>query len=82
MDFIRYLLGLSPPQPTNETDDVYPLHMLDDTQTLRPIIVGWTLHFNDVLDPDELRSSLCRLLEIGDWRKLGGRLRLVCNHSF
>ncbi|EPS38852.1 hypothetical protein H072_7394 [Dactylellina haptotyla CBS 200.50] len=76
MEFVRYLLGTSPPQPINETDDVFPLHMLDDTQTLRQILVGWTLHFNDVLDADKLHASLSALLDTGDWRKLGGRLRL------
>jgi hypothetical protein len=53
--------------------------MLDDTKTLRNIVVTWTLQFNDVLDPELLHISLLRLLEIGDWRKVGGRLRLwVC----
>ncbi|KAK6861005.1 hypothetical protein PG995_004641 [Apiospora arundinis] len=50
--------------------------MLDGTNTLRGAIVSWTLCFNDVLDSDKLHSSLSRLLEIGDWRKVGGRLRL------
>ncbi len=49
--------------------------MLDDTQALRGIVVTWTLRFNDVLDPEKLHASLSRLLEIGDWRKVGGRLR-------
>lgn len=53
---------------------VYPLFMLDDNKVLNSIVVAWTLRFNDVLDPDRLHTSLCRLLEIGDWRKLGGRL--------
>lgn len=62
-----------------DTDHVYPVHMLDDTKTLRSIVITWTLQFNDVLDPELLRHSLARLLEIGDWRKVGGRLRLkVC----
>jgi hypothetical protein len=50
--------------------------MLDDTKTLRGIVVTWTLRFNDALDADKLHTSLSRLLEIGDWRKLGGRLRI------
>lgn len=79
MDYMKRLLGASPvsgtPDPV-ETDEVYPVHMLDDTKTLRTIVVTWTLRFNDVLDADALHSSLSRLLEIGDWRKLGGRLRL------
>lgn len=55
-------------------DDVYPLFMLDDNKTLHGIVITWTLRFNDVLDADRLHTSLCKLLEIGDWRKLGGRL--------
>ncbi|KAJ5470153.1 hypothetical protein N7530_007510 [Penicillium desertorum] len=64
------------PPPLGGSDDVYPVHMLDDTKTLRGIVVTWTLRFNDVLDADSLHASLSKLLEIGDWRKLGGRLRL------
>ncbi|KAK8106608.1 hypothetical protein PG999_009967 [Apiospora kogelbergensis] len=73
--------------PLVESDEVYPVHMLDDNKTLRASIVTWTLCFNDVLDPDQLHSSLSRLLEIGDWKKIGGRLRLKAwrygspNHS-
>jgi hypothetical protein len=72
-------LGLSPtrtqPNPV-ATDDIYPVHMLDGNKTLRTIVIAWTLCFNDVLDPDKLYTSLSKLLEIGDWRKIGGRLRL------
>jgi hypothetical protein len=73
------LLGGSPARsqpPKIESDDIYPVHMLDDTKTLQGIVVTWTLRFNDVLDADKLHSSLSKLLEIGDWRKVGGRLRL------
>jgi hypothetical protein len=52
-------------------DDVYPLHTLD----YNPNYVDWVMRFNDVLDADLLKKSLSRLLEIGDWRKLGGRFR-------
>ena len=79
MDTLRRLLGVLPakgPLALVETDDIYPLHMLDDTKTLRDIVITWTLRFNDVLDADKLHASLSRLLEIGDWRKIGGRLRL------
>ncbi|KAH6841263.1 hypothetical protein B0T12DRAFT_398622 [Alternaria alternata] len=57
-------------------DIIYPVHILDDTKTFRSILITWTLVFNDVLNADKLRSSLANLLETGDWRKLGGRLRL------
>jgi hypothetical protein len=71
----------SPPPPV-ETDEIYPVHMLDDTKTLRDIVVIWTLRFNDVLDADKLHASLSKLLEIGDWKKVGGRLRLNVSFSF
>lgn len=54
---------------------VYPLHMLDDTKGCREYMIALTFRFDDVLDAEKLRASLSRLLEIGDWRKLGGRLR-------
>lgn len=84
MDALRRLVGASParsPPAPVETDDVYPVHMLDDTKTLRDIVVTWTLRFNDVLDAEKLHASLAKLLEIGDWRKVGGRLRLNVNCS-
>ncbi|KAH6625503.1 hypothetical protein C7974DRAFT_463960 [Boeremia exigua] len=59
-----------------EDDDVYPVHSLDDTKIFRSILMTWTIFFNDFLDADKLRVSLSRLLDIGDWRKIGGRLRL------
>jgi hypothetical protein len=62
-------------------DHVYPVHTLDDTPTMRSILITWTICFNDVLDAEKLQQSLASLLEIGDWRKLGGRLRLKVNQS-
>lgn len=57
-------------------DIIYPVHALDDTKTFRSLLLAWTICFNDVLDANKLRCSLAKLLEIGDWRKIGGRLRL------
>ncbi|KAK3897997.1 hypothetical protein C8A05DRAFT_19345 [Staphylotrichum tortipilum] len=82
MAALWHLLGASPTRslpPTVKSDEVYPLHMLDDTKSLRNIVVTWTLRFNDVLDHEKLHASLAGLLEIGDWGKLGGRLRLKPN---
>ncbi|KAK7428450.1 hypothetical protein QQZ08_005069 [Neonectria magnoliae] len=82
MDALKRVFGTAPARtspPPVETDDVYPVHMLDDTGSLRGIVVTWTLRFNDVLDADKLHASLSRLLDIGDWRKVGGRLRLKDN---
>ncbi|PFH59002.1 hypothetical protein XA68_12931 [Ophiocordyceps unilateralis] len=58
-----------------EDDDVYPLYTFDDGKYNRKLL-SWVMRFNDVLDPKKLNDSLSRLLEIGDWRKLGGRLKL------
>jgi hypothetical protein len=55
-------------------EDVYPLHVADQFRGLRWII-SWMMRFNDVLDARKLESSMAKLLDIGDWRKLGGRLR-------
>lgn len=59
--------------PVHERD-VYPVHTLDCMQMYQTF-VATTMLFNDVLDADMLHASLSRLLEIGDWRKLGGRLK-------
>ncbi|RCI11514.1 hypothetical protein L249_7718 [Ophiocordyceps polyrhachis-furcata BCC 54312] len=59
----------------DDGDDVYPLHAFDDTQYNRKLL-SWLMRFNDVLDPGRLHGALARLLDIGDWRKLGGRLKL------
>lgn len=75
MEFLGRLLGQATPERI-DSDDVYPLHMLDDTKTLRGITLTWILRFDDVLDADKLHDALVRLLDMGDWRKLGGRLRL------
>lgn len=79
MAFFQRLIKGAPAKaatPLYDDDDVYPVHMLDNTKTLKDIVVTWTLRFDDVLNADMLHASLSRLLEIGDWRKVGGRLRL------
>lgn len=55
-------------------EEPYPLHKLDDLKGFRNNVI-WMMRFNDVLDAEKLADALSRLLEIGDWRKLGGRLR-------
>ncbi|VUC28969.1 unnamed protein product [Clonostachys rosea] len=56
--------------------EVYPLHFLDNHPGFKETYT-YTLQFNDVLDSDMLHEALCRLLNYGDWRKLGGRLRVA-----
>ncbi|GAO14342.1 hypothetical protein UVI_02034170 [Ustilaginoidea virens] len=43
---------------------------------MRQMLTTWVMCFNDVLDAAQLHACLCQLLEIGDWRKLGARLRV------
>lgn len=61
--------------PRVSTDEVLPVHFFDDSATNRTLIISWTLRFNEVLDADKLNNSLQKLLSIGGWRRLGGRLR-------
>jgi hypothetical protein len=54
--------------------DVYPLHALDGIPANQHFLT-WMMRFNDVLDGEKLHRSLSKLLEVGDWKKLGGRLK-------
>lgn len=63
--------------PRIPTDEVILAHTFDDSPSNRSMVVVWTMRFNDVLDADKLYGSLSRLLQIGGWRKIGGRLRLT-----
>ena len=66
-----------PRQPERvATDTVVLLNFMDDTKIYRSIILDLMLRFDDVLDPEKLHSSLETLLDHGNWRKLGARLRL------
>ncbi|EXF74678.1 hypothetical protein CFIO01_08748 [Colletotrichum fioriniae PJ7] len=79
MDYMRSFVGRKPKRtqlPTVATDDVYPVHFFDDTKPFREMLLNWTLRFDDVLDAEKLNLSLSRLIEIGDWRKFGGRMRM------
>ncbi|KAK2803665.1 hypothetical protein FQN50_006881 [Emmonsiellopsis sp. PD_5] len=78
MGVIRYCCGLRSRQPksTDLESDVYPVHLLDDARCFRSVCPSYLFRFNDVLDAERLSNSLSKLLEIGDWRKLGGRFRL------
>ena len=59
-----------------KTDDVFPVHFIDQAGLIRESIINYTFQFNDVLDAEKLHHSLVNLLGMGDWKKLGGRLRL------
>jgi hypothetical protein len=79
--FFNLLLGGRRRSPLRiPTDKIFPVHYFDDTDVNRNMIMCWTMRFNEVLDADALHVSLAKLLEIGDWRKLGGRIRLNVFH--
>ncbi|OOQ89993.1 hypothetical protein PEBR_05855 [Penicillium brasilianum] len=59
---------------TNPNNTIIPFHFWDDVPYTRGICLNVTLRFEEVLDTAKLQESLERLLEIGDWRKLGARL--------
>ncbi|KAI0185005.1 hypothetical protein EV127DRAFT_213976 [Xylaria flabelliformis] len=63
--------------PIVETDEVYPLYFLDNLAAGRDSVLSETLRYNHVLDANKLHSGLIKLIQHGgNWRKLGGRLRL------
>ena len=61
--------------PTVLTDTVLPVSLWDDRDIGRTWCLHYCYRFNDVLDPNELRSSLERLMQMGEWRRLGARIR-------
>ncbi|KAK2764393.1 hypothetical protein FQN54_009087 [Arachnomyces sp. PD_36] len=67
-----------PREAHSQPDDIYPVHLLDSMKS-GFVLVAWVMRFNDVLDVEKLYSSLSTLLEQGDWRKLGGRLKAAGN---
>lgn len=56
-------------------EEVYPIHLLDQPTATQKMLT-WVMCFNDVLNAPKIHESLCHLLEIGDWKKLGARLRV------
>lgn len=57
------------------TDVVVPVGFFDDTIIFRTFVLYTMFVFDDVLDPQRLRSSLERLVNRPGWNKLGARLR-------
>ena len=75
IDTMSFLFGKSKSAVVEIPDaEVYPVHALDAPKVNHNVL-GWVFRFDDALDADKLKESLCRLLETGDWRKLGGRIR-------
>lgn len=56
-------------------EDIYPTGRIDNAMGIGKMVFSVTLRFDAVLDPSKLHAALCMLLDMGDWRRLGGRLR-------
>lgn len=57
------------------TDQVIPLHWFEDGVMWKKVIVYTLFVFDDVLDPEKLRTSLEKLVARDGYKKLGARLR-------
>ena len=57
------------------SDRVVPLHFFDDGPLWKAFILYSMFVFDEVLDPEKLRSCLERLTRKDGWWKLGARLR-------
>jgi hypothetical protein len=82
--YLFSLLGFGPRRsapPIVPTDEIAPVHLFDDTATMRGITLMWTFKFEEVLDADKLGNSLSELFQMEGWRKLGGRLRRRVNNG-
>lgn len=60
---------------TPGADLVLPLHYFDNSAMFTNLTMYVNLVFDDVLDPEKLRSSLEELIARDTWRKLGARVR-------
>ncbi|KAI1304517.1 hypothetical protein F5Y03DRAFT_384741 [Xylaria venustula] len=76
MQYLRDWFKGSQSPPTVETDEVYPLYFMDNLAAGRDSVLSETLRYNHVLDVSKLHDGLTRLIHHGDWRKIGGRLRV------
>ena len=56
-------------------DKVLPLRFMDSNDIFQKLALDLTLRFDDVLDPEKLRLSLERLIEIGNWHQIGARYK-------
>ncbi|KAF9880513.1 hypothetical protein CkaCkLH20_02467 [Colletotrichum karsti] len=72
------VLGPERRQPDRiPTDAVFQLSAMDSSWMMRMMVMSWSMCFHDVLNADKLHDSLTELLDIGHWKKLGGRPRLT-----
>jgi hypothetical protein len=60
-----------------QLDEVIPVHGFDDTMLNRMTLVCALTRFEDVLDAEKIHDALKKLVDMGEWRKLRGRIRLT-----
>lgn len=61
---------------TSEKPDlVIPLHYFDNNTMFTSITMHAIMVYDDILDPEKLRSSLSQLIGRETWQKLGARLK-------
>jgi hypothetical protein len=77
---MQYVVPIAIPKPkrtppTIPTDTILPLHPLDNHWVVRNDCLVLGLRFDAVLSPEKLAGALEKLARIGDWRKMGARLR-------
>jgi hypothetical protein len=69
------LFGRKPTVPIEPTDRVLPLHFFESSLLVQRHNMAVSLLYEDVLDPEKLRTSLESLVKREGWQRLGGRLR-------
>jgi hypothetical protein len=62
-------------ETASENDEVIPARFWDANDIVHKLVMEFTYRFDDVLDAAKLKSSLERLMEIGEWRSLGARFK-------
>jgi hypothetical protein len=62
-------------ETAHENDEVIPARFWDTNDVFQKLVMEFTYRFDDVLDAEKLKSSLERLLEIGEWKNLGARFK-------
>jgi hypothetical protein len=73
MEVVRYFTRKQKQLPATEPND--SIVQLPDIPPCYECNIEVALRFDSALDSEKLQQSLKRLLEIGNWRQLGGRLR-------
>ncbi|KAJ4414023.1 hypothetical protein N0V85_003325 [Neurospora sp. IMI 360204] len=61
--------------PLDPTDRVLPLHFFESSVLVQNSNMAVSIVFDEVLDPEKLKTSLESLVKRDGWQRLGGRLR-------